>query len=91
MGPGEEKVKSIGIPGAPVFDPDQDLQVWRERVTDWVDLISAAAEKGSDKLYKTIYATIARQLYEQGLCQAQKALSMKPRSVKKSITSRRTR
>ena len=74
MDPGQDNGSSRGIADPPLFDPDQDLQVWRKRVAAWVDLISTAAEKGSDKLYKTIFATLARQLYDRGLRQAQKSI-----------------
>ena len=37
-------------------------------------MISAGATRGEDKHYKTIYATLGRQLYDKGLPQAQKSI-----------------
>ena len=58
----------------PVFEPDQDLLVWRKKVASWVDLIATAASKGSDNFYKTVFCTLGRHLYDRGLRQAQQSL-----------------
>lgn len=48
----------------PVFHPDQDHLEWRKSVSAWVDLIKASAEGGEEKLYKTLFATLGRRLFE---------------------------
>lgn len=58
----------------PVFDPSQDLQEWHRNIVRWVDTICSAAEKGSDCLYKTIFTTLANQMYDRGLTCAQKSI-----------------
>lgn len=58
----------------PYFRPDGDLQEWRRKVVRWVDLIKSAAEKGTDRTYKTVYATLGRQLYDRGLPSAQQSI-----------------
>lgn len=74
MGPGMDfEQKSNGLT-PPMFEPDQDRYAYRKKLAGWVDLIATAAEKGSEKLYKTVFPTLGRQLYEQGLHQAQKSI-----------------
>jgi len=57
----------------PSFTPDGDLQEWRRKVVRWVDLIKTAAEKGDDRHYKTVWATLGRWLY-RGLPSAQQSI-----------------
>ena len=74
MGPGLEQGKGRGPTDPPRFSANKDLHVWRKQVANWVDLVATAAEKGSDKLYKTVFATLGRQLYDRGLPQAQMSI-----------------
>ena len=74
MGPGKDFEKGLGIMHTPVFEPDQDLLVWRKKVASWVDLIATAASKGNDNFYKTVFCTLGRHLYDRGLRQAQQSL-----------------
>ena len=71
MGPGLEHGKGRGPTDPLRFNTTNDLYLWRKQVSNWVDLIATAAEKGSDKLFQTIFATLGRQLYDRGLPQAQ--------------------
>jgi hypothetical protein len=48
---------------APVLIPGQDLYVWRKAVSEWVDLVNTAATESDDRHFKTVYATLGRQLY----------------------------
>ena len=74
MGPGKDFEKGLGIMHPTVFEPDQDLLVWRKKVASWVDLIGTAASKGNDNFYKTFFCTLGRHLYDIGLRQAQQSL-----------------
>jgi len=74
MGPATNVTKGLSPTDPPVFDPASDLQEWRRDVARWVDTIAAAAEKGSDRLYKTVFATLANHLYDRGLPNAQKSI-----------------
>ena len=56
------------------FDASQDPLEWHRDVSHWVDTISTAAEKGKDRLYKTIFATLANHLYDSGLSSTQKSI-----------------
>ncbi len=58
---GQSSLRSIADP--PMFSPDKDHYVWRKDIANWVDLIEVGAEKGEDKLYKTVFATLGRHLY----------------------------
>lgn len=58
----------------PYFSPQADLQIWRKEVARWVDKIKASAEKGSDRLYKTVFATLGRHLYDTGLPSSQQSI-----------------
>ena len=71
MGPGLEQGKDRGSTDSPRFSANKYLHVWRKQVANWVDLVATAAEKRSDNLYKTVFATLGRQLYDRGLPQAQ--------------------
>ena len=71
---GANASKGISPTDPPVFDPSQDHQEWRRNIARWVDTISSAAEKGSDRMYKTVFATLANQLYDRGLPSAQKSI-----------------
>ena len=75
MGPGLEQGKRRGPTDPPSFNTTKDVYVWRKQVANWVDLIATAAEKGSDKLYQTIFATLGRQLYDRCLPLAQMSIA----------------
>lgn len=47
-----------------MFAPDQDLYAWRKKVATWADFIKYGADKGEDRQIKTIWATLAQNLYE---------------------------
>lgn len=55
----------------PFCQRNGDLQKWRRKVAPWVDMIRSAAERGTDRVYKTVFATLGRQLSERGLPSAQ--------------------
>ena len=74
IGPGIEKDKGRGPTDPPLFSSNKDVHVWRKQVAIWVDLIATAAEKGSDKLCKTVLATFGGRLYDGGLPQAQMSI-----------------
>ncbi len=57
-----------------MFSPQDDMSTWRREVANWVDLITAGADNGEDKLYKTVKATLGTQLYNRGLPRAQKSM-----------------
>jgi hypothetical protein len=48
---------------APTLMPGQDLYIWRKAVAEWVDLVSTAAAHSHDHHFKTVNATLGRQLY----------------------------
>jgi hypothetical protein len=48
---------------APVLTSGQDLYIWRKAVAEWVDLVDTAAREPNDRQFKTIRATLGRQLY----------------------------
>ena len=74
MRAGANASKGLTPTDPPVFDPSQDLLEWRRNIARWVDTISTAASKGSDRLYQTIFATLANHLYDRGLPSAQKSI-----------------
>lgn len=74
MGPGTDKLSQRGVADPPMFSPNNDLYIWRKDIANWVDLIKVGAEEGEDKLYKTVFKTLGRQLYSRGLPQAQKSI-----------------
>ena len=74
MGPEANVSKGVSPFDSPVFDPAADLQEWRRNISRWVDTIRHAAEKGQDRMYKTVYATLANQLYDRGLPSEQKSI-----------------
>ncbi len=88
MGPGMEKSSQRGIADPPMFSPDKDYYSWRKDVANWVELIKVGAEEGEDKLYKTVYKTVGRQLYCRGLPQAQKSVVDHAQEVEGSTSSR---
>jgi hypothetical protein len=47
----------------PVLTYGQDLYVWRKAVSEWIDLVDTAAREPNDRQFKTIRATLGRQLY----------------------------
>ena len=58
----------------PYFYPGGDLQDWRRKISRCVDPIKSAAERGTDGVYSTLYATLGRQLYERGLPSSQQSI-----------------
>lgn len=73
MGP-ERFQKRLSIINPPVFEPDQDLLTWRKKIASSVDLTSAAAKKGDDKLYRIVSHTLGRQTYDRDLHQVQRGI-----------------
>ena len=57
-----------------MFDPSNYLQEWRRDVSRWVETITVAAEKGNDRVYKTLAATPTRHFYDRSLPSAQKSI-----------------
>lgn len=47
---------------------------WREKVASWVNLITTAPEEKEYKLYKPVFHTLYRQLYDRGIFQAQRSI-----------------
>ena len=74
MSSGLEQGKGRGPTDPPRFSANKDLDVWRKQVANLVDLVATAAEKESDNLYKTVFDTLARQLYDRGLPQSQMSI-----------------
>lgn len=74
MSLGKDFGKAHGIMDKPIFEPDADLLAWKKKVASTVGLNSSAADEGHEKLYKTVSATIARQLYDKVLRQNQKSV-----------------
>jgi len=64
MGPASNVSKGLSPTDPPVLHPSLDLQECRRNVSRWVDAIAAAAEKVSDRMYKTVFSTLANRLYE---------------------------
>ena len=56
------------------FDPSTNLQEWRCDVSRWVERTTAAAEKGNDRVYKTLAATLGRHFYDCYLPSAQDSI-----------------
>lgn len=73
MGPAANVSKGLSPHDPPIFDPSGDLQVWRREIARWVDTIAQAAKKGQDKMYKTVFNTLANHLYDRGLPSASKS------------------
>jgi hypothetical protein len=48
---------------APTLLPGQDLHIGRKAVAERVDLVSTAAAHSHDQHFKTVNATLGRQLY----------------------------
>lgn len=74
MGPASVTNKGLSPADPPLFNPNQDLQEYRRDVSRWIDTVSSAAEKGSDRMYQSVFATLARQLYSRGLSAEQKSV-----------------
>ena len=74
MGPAPGATRGYSPPNPPAFDPSNDLQEWRRDVSRWVETITAAAEKGNDRVYKNLAATLARHFYDRSLPSAQKSI-----------------
>ena len=74
MGPAANVSKEISPFDPLVFDPSADLQEWRCNISRWVDTIRHASEKSDDRMYKTVYATLANKLYDRGLPSEQKSI-----------------
>jgi hypothetical protein len=66
--------------GAPALMPGQDLYIWR-KAAEWVDLVSTAAAQSHDHHFKTVNATLGRQLY--------RALPASQRSIVDEAQARR--
>jgi hypothetical protein len=47
---------------APTLMPGQDLYIWRKAFAEWVDLVITAAAHSHDHPFKTVNATLGRQL-----------------------------
>ena len=75
MGPRHEQSKDRGPKDPPRFTANMDLDVWRMQVSSLVHLVGNAVEKGSDNLYKTVFAAFGRQLYDSCLTQAQMGIA----------------
>jgi hypothetical protein len=43
--------------------PGKDLYIWRKAVAEWVELVSTTAANSHDHRFKTVNATLERQLY----------------------------
>ena len=67
MGPVANASKGLSPTDPPPYDPTGDHQEWRRNIARWVDTIAQAAEKGEDRMYKTVFATLANHLYDRGL------------------------
>ncbi len=67
MGPGSEKSPHRGIMEPPKILNSSDLASWKRDVSNWVDFIIAGSEKGEDRIFKSLRATLACQLYNVGL------------------------
>ncbi|CAN8076865.1 unnamed protein product [Agarophyton chilense] len=50
----------------PIFSASTSVFQWRKLLQNGADLFYTAAEKGTDKAYKTVFATLGRQLYDCG-------------------------
>ena len=74
MGPGANASKGLSPFDPPVISPSADLQEWRRDISRWIDTIRSAALKDSDRMYKTIFATLANHLYDRGLPSEQKSI-----------------
>jgi hypothetical protein len=48
---------------APTIFPGHDLYIWRKAVAECVDLVHTAATQSEDRHFKTVNATLGRQLY----------------------------
>ncbi len=74
MGPGPDKLTQRGIADPPMFSPNKDQYIWRKNIANWVDLIKVGAEEGEEKLYKTVFKTLGRQLSPAGCRKRQKSI-----------------
>ena len=74
MGPAPGAARGYSPTNPPAFDQSNDLQERRRDVSRWVETITPATEKGNDRVYKTIAATLARHFYDSSLPSAQKPI-----------------
>ena len=74
MGPVPNTVKSLSPTDPPFFNASANLQEWRRDVCLCVEIISVAAYRGTDRLYQTVYATLAHQIYDRCLPSEQKSI-----------------
>ncbi len=51
----------------PRISNSSDLASWKRDVAHWVDFIIAGPEKGEDRMFKSLRATLACHLYNVGL------------------------
>lgn len=72
MGSSSEKVSHRGIMESPKISKSGDHAKWRCDVVDWVNFIIAGSERGDDRVFKSIRATVSCQLYNNGLNNFQK-------------------
>ena len=76
MGTGLSKKKDLRSRLDPPFlHPKGDLQYRQKEVFWWVDLIKHSALSGPDRVYKTIFVTLGRVLYDRGLPSAQQSIA----------------
>lgn len=73
MGPSSMTVKELSPADPSFFNPNGDFQEYRCDVSRCIDMVSAAAETRSDRMYQTVLVTLARQLYSRGLLAEQKS------------------
>ncbi len=71
MGPGLEKTPHRGIMEPPKISNSGEHAHWKRDVANSVDFIVAGSEKGEDKLFKSLRATLGGQLYNVGLNHSQ--------------------
>ena len=67
MGPATNVSKGLLPTDPPAYDTAGDHQEWRRKIARWVDTIAQTTEKGEDRLYKTVFATLANRLCDRGL------------------------
>lgn len=66
-GPSGERVQGLSPTDPPIYDPTGDHQEWRRNNARCVDNIAQAAEKGEDRMYKDVFATLANHLHVRDL------------------------
>ena len=51
----------------PMFSADKDFYQYRRQVANWLDMVVTSSKVPSDKVYKTVLATLGHLLYDRGL------------------------